>query len=67
MSKSDYRALFLCFSEYVKMGKIAEECNIQKTRLSSFMHGYDYALSLEKLDMLLASIKAILRDLSEIE
>lgn len=61
MNKDDYRSLFTIYGEYIKLGKVCDECNIKRPRLSAFMHGNDYALSIEKLDYILCSIKEICR------
>lgn len=52
MKKSEYRDFFTGCKAFLKLGYFAEQCNIQKSRLSAFMSGYDYALSIDKLKML---------------
>ena len=52
MTKEEYRAFFLVCSSFCKMKYFANQCNIQSSRLSTFINGNDWVLSIEKLEIL---------------
>lgn len=52
MTKEQYRTFFLCCSDFCKMAYFAQQCNIQPSRLSTFIRGNDWVLSIEKLELL---------------
>lgn len=49
MKKSEFRDFFAECKQYIKLNRICEEVCIPQQNLSSFMNGYDYALSIDKL------------------
>ena len=49
MKKSEFRDFFAKCKPYVKLNRICKEAGIKQQNLSSFMSGYDYALSIDKL------------------
>lgn len=67
-TKEDYRYYFLSVKEYVKLGKIASECNIQPSRLSAFISKLDNdVLSFQKLEMLVEACKDVTYSVTHID
>lgn len=67
-TKEEYRFYFLGVKEYVKLGKVASECNIQPSRLSSFISKCDNdVLSYDKLQMLVDACKSITYSVTHID
>ena len=54
--KSEYRNYFDNVRKFVKMVYFLKMNHIQSSRFTSFMTGNDYALSVEKLELLKKSI-----------
>ena len=67
-TKDDFRNYFLSVKEYVKLGKIASECNIQPSRLSAFISKLDNdVLSYQKLEMLVDACKSVTFSVTHID
>ena len=57
MNKAEFRALFLEAKRYIKFFPILKECDIPQSNFSHFLKGWDYALSLDKLNELYNAIQ----------
>lgn len=65
--KEEYRCYFLTCQEYVKLGNIVSECNLQPSRLSKFIKGDNSQFSLDKLELITKAIKITLKSIVDID
>lgn len=58
MSKSEYRCTILRMMEYVKVTKFCSSLGIATSNLSYFLKGRDERMSIDKLELLVNTIRS---------
>lgn len=57
MNKASYRALFLDMMRIIKLNPFLKELRIPQANFSHFIHGYDWCISIEKLNDLYTAVQ----------
>lgn len=52
MNKTEYREYFAECKKLIKLSYVCKMCGIPQSHLAGFMGGYDYALSIDKLEII---------------
>lgn len=59
MTKNEYREFFAYCKQYIKLSAACKNAQIKQSNLTAFLRGYDYALSIEKLERIKRAITDI--------